>query len=71
MLAASGEVNVRAGDQVLYRSSHKAFACMGLRCHPGSNVHCDTAHIVFANLNLTGVKSRTDFDSKWSHRGDK
>jgi hypothetical protein len=61
--SAFSETDLCTGNQILHGSSNEALAWPCKRYDPGSNMHCDTTHVVLAHLDLTGVKARANFDS--------
>ena len=61
-LTEFGETDIRAGNQVLHCPGHEALIRLGQCSDPRGDMHCNTAHIIFANFDLTSVKAGTNFD---------
>jgi hypothetical protein len=63
-LAAFGETDICARDQIPHCPGYEALARFGQRRNPGGDVHCNTAQVVFLDFNLTSVKAGPNFDTQ-------
>jgi hypothetical protein len=51
-----------ANDEIAYGSRHEYLALVGFGHDPGSQMNCDSAHVVSSYLNLAGVDSGSQLD---------
>ena len=63
-LAAFGETDIGARDQIPHCPGYEALARFGQRRNPRSDVHCNTTQVVFLDFNLTSVKPSPNFDTQ-------
>ena len=63
-LAAFGETDICARDQIPHCPGYEALARFGQRRNPRGDVHGNTTQIVFLDFNLTSVKPGPNFDTQ-------
>ena len=59
---ARAELDTRASTELLHRARHEHLAGHRLRRDSSGSVHCDTADVVAASVDLAGVETRPDAD---------
>ena len=70
MLTTVGEVEAGAGDEVGHRTRDEDLTRPTSGLHALSGVHGDAADVLTAQLDLSGVKARPDFDPNTTKRRD-
>ena len=68
MFPAVQELDARAHDEVDNRPGCEYFTVACERVDAGGDVHGDSADVVPAQLDLTGVETSSDLDSQWTQR---